>query len=141
MPPLHCLLLQLAASVHRRGRAGDPGTSTRWRREERGGASGDGVLPTGERGRLRVVGLIFVIVITATPFVAVGAVAFGRCPAPSRRHRHCLVDCRIVRAIDAMTSVSYSSQSTTPFSRPFPLPPRQSSPLSRLPCRHPPSSG
>jgi len=35
--PFHCLLLQSAASAHCRGRAGYPGTSTRLRREERGG--------------------------------------------------------------------------------------------------------
>ena len=42
LPPFHCLLLQSAASAQRRGRAGDPGTSTRLRREERGGRLGTG---------------------------------------------------------------------------------------------------
>ena len=45
-----------------RGQAGDPGTSTGWRCKQRE-ASGDGVLPRGECGCLRIVGVVFVVVV------------------------------------------------------------------------------
>ena len=46
-------------------------------------------------------------------FVAVAAVAIGRCPVPSYRRRHrCKVDCRIVHAANATSSAPYSTLSS-----------------------------
>ena len=45
-----------------RGQAGDPGTSTEWRCKQRE-ASGDGVLPRGECGCLRIVDVVFAVVV------------------------------------------------------------------------------
>ena len=46
-------------------------------------------------------------------FVAVAAVAIGRCPVPSYRRRHCcIVDCRFFHAADATLSAPYSTLSS-----------------------------
>ena len=69
--------------------------------------------------------------------------SLSACPVPSHHHCYRLIDCRIIHAADATSSVSCSSSSLLRphFCAHSPSPPCQSLLLRRLPHRRPPLPG
>ncbi len=139
LPPFHCLLLQSAASVHRHGWVGDPGTSTGWQREERG-ESGNGLAAKGQtwppphRRHHICRSCLCGPILLPLPWLLLATA-----PPPLTTSHHCywLVDCWIVRAANAMLSASYllllSSLSQPHFGTYPPSPPSRSLSKHRLP--------
>jgi hypothetical protein len=136
------LLLRSAESAQSHDGAVERVTSAGWRREERGAwgtaaektTEGTTLTPWQRRSFYRNRGRVPVL------DVAVTAVTFGRCPAPSRRCCFHLFDCRICphRQCHFIGIIFIIIIVVAPFLSPFPLPPPHRSSSSRcLPRRRP----
>jgi len=121
------LLLRSAESAQSHDGAVERVTSAGWRREERGAwgtaaektTEGTTLTPWQRRSFYRNRGRVPVL------DVAVTAVTFGRCPAPSRRCCFRLFDCRICphRQCHFIGIIFIIIIVVAPFLSPFPLPP------------------